>query len=218
MDPLLGTDYHGDDEVLGDFTQIHGDELDPAEPLPGLALVPQLIEETDSAAIILEKSPTPVSQGRLSMVAQMAPLDLMEKGDDTEDEQGDDGEVKVFEIESNGSSEKQICFYEDLSEFLEWESNVDADGTEECGIRIKEIKNNEFGRALRIESKLKKGWQITIIDGDYVALKMKVYILNRIQKCNAKKGFHVTFERKRRNSVLRPSLYKKAKGKKKVNG
>ena len=46
-----------------------------------------------------------------------------------------------------------------------------------------------------------------------IGKKMRIYILNRIQKCNANKGYHVTFERERteKSSVLKPSVYKKGK-------
>lgn len=219
VDPLLGTDYDGEDAVSGDFAHIHGDELDIEEPLHGLSLSPQLMAD-DSTPVIMEQSTTPVSSSRLSAVVKVEALQLMEWKLDGDDDDVDgaavreESEVNVFEIESNGGKEKQILFFEELAEFMEWESNPNG-----MGMRIKKIKtDNEFGRALSIESGLKAGWQITIIDGDNIGKKMNVYILNRIQKCNVEKGYHVTFERKRKSSVLKPSVYKKVKSKKKVHG
>ena len=213
VDPLLGTDYDGEEEVSGDFGHVHGDELDVEEPLHGLSLSPQLMAD-DSTPVILEQSTTPVSRSRLSAVVKVEALQLMElkldhDGADGAAQDADDGEAAVFEIESNGPNEKQILLFEELSEFMEWESNPNG-----CGLRIKAMADNEFGRALSIESGLEAGWQITIIDGDNIGKKMRVYILNRIQKCNANKGYHVTFERTRKeekSSVLKPSVYKKGK-------
>ena len=194
VDPLLGTLCLDDDGV-----DLEDDSID-SMPMSSPPISPKMSD-------IMEHSVASVQEQRLSGVVRVSMQALMMEEDEHEE---DEKERKAFEIENDGIYEKQILFFVDLSECLEWESRENGHG-----MRISRMKQSEYGKALLVESGIEIGCEITIINGDNVRQMMEQNIRNRLSKCDNNKGFRVTFVRskKRRDSNLKPTVFKKSKKK-----
>ena len=139
-------------------------------------------------------------------------LDSIDDGDDDDDDEYEEIEEKIFKITKDGMFEKILILYQDLNEFVEWNTNEDG-----YGMKIEKMLKTIYGKELFIQTGIEAGWTIIEINGSDVRQMLKSMIYSKLKKCDKLRGYRLTFKKPKEDinieDNLKPSIYMKSKRK-----
>jgi len=226
MDPSLGGLSLDEDEETD--TELSFPKMTPNSPMS-----PNTPGSPKSPPMIHEDAPAKVDAFRLSGVVKVDAAALMAHDIDGDgdslhsDEDNARENGRVFEVERDGESEKQILLFIALGELVDWEPISNGVGLRIRTVRVKESEEARlFAQETGIEG---REWTAQIVNGDNVREMVKECIEGLLEKCDVGKGYRVTFvknvsakrkgkgkkgKHKRKDSNLKPSMLKKGKKKK----